>query len=285
MKIKIKRFEYNSFKNLGWQYKAIHFLQKQVDKKLNKFINCFFIHGSFVTKDFLEDWSDLDAKVIFNYPINPFAKKLIKKLSLICYKIDPLTHHLFSIISEDDLKYYSNSWLPPSLYKYSLLLNGKSEIVINLKEDKGNIERMRSFIGYFRDKVSNGEYSKTKADWKNDVAHILLWPSFLLQAKGIVIYKKYSFERVKKEFSKIDFSIVDQATQIRKNWRQVNLLRYYPNFLFLVFPFRLNQIIINRHRKYLNRRPKQTQEEIKVFTQNALLFLEKSYDLILKDEN
>jgi len=290
--IEIKhRFEYNNFKNLGWQYKTIHFLQKQINKKLHKFIDCFLIHGSFATKDFLENWSDLDVVIILNNKIFQnvnnlkYVKMKIQKLSLLCQKIDPLAHHLFSFLTKFDLNYYPSYLFPSTLYDYSLLLNGQTKININLRSDKyDKIQIMNNFVNYFRNKVLNQQYSKNHACWKNDVAHLMLWPSFMLQSKNIYISKKYSFKRAKKEFPQIDFGIIDQATQIMKDWSRSNILKYYPDSLFVFLPFKFNQVIINRYKRYLNNKsPQQTSKEIETFTKNALLFLEKTFNSILKD--
>ena len=290
--IKIKqRFKYNNFSNLGWQYKTIYFLQKQINKRLSKFIDCFLVHGSFATKDFLENWSDLDTKIILNDFVFEsssnldYVQKWFKKLSLLCDKIDPLAHHRFSFLTKFDLNYYPSYLFPLILYDYSLLLNGQTKIDVNLRIDKyDKIQAMSNFVNYFRNKISNEQYSKNKSNWKNDLSHLMLWPSFMLQSKNIYVYKKYSFERAKKEFFQIDFSIVDQATQIIKGWSRNNILKYYPDFLFNFFPFRLNQIIFNQYKKYLNNKSlQQTSKEVKIFTKDASLFLEKTFILILKN--
>lgn len=284
----VNRFDYDRFKNLGWQYRVIYFLQKQIDKKLNKFVNCFLVHGSFATRDFLEDWSDLDTKIVLKDTIFEstenlnYARKQFAKLSFLCDKIDPLSHHRFSFLTDFDLNYYSRFFLPLVVYKHSLLLNGVSEIRINLRNDKQEqIRQMNNFVDYFRNKVLNKTYSRNLSCWKDDLAHIMLWPCLMLQAKGISVYKKYSFEKSKQEFPSLDFSLVDEATAIMRDWFRPNVLRYYPNFLFTFLPFRLNQTIVNQYRNYLNRRSiQQTAEEVERFTERSLSFLEESFGLI-----
>ena len=273
------KFIYSEFKGLGWQYNVINFIKIKVNKKLNNFIKTFLIHGSFATKDFIPDWSDLDTKIILNDTIFEnssnleYVQKWMRKLSLLCDKIDPLSHHRFSFLTEFDLKYYPSFIFPPILYKYSLLLNGESELDIYLRNDE--IEKtnlIKSFIKQFKNKVSK----KNLKEWKNNLSCIMLWPTLILQIKGIEIYKKNSFNKVKKEFPEIDFSVVDQATEKMKNWKRINLLKHYPNFLFTLMTFRFNQIIVHRYRKYFNKHTKD--REIQDIKNKALRLFEKTFN-------
>src|SRR3989338_3114831 len=290
--LNIKRFNYIYFKSSGLQYQVIHFLQKESSKRLNQFITSFLIHGSFATGDFLKDWSDLDTKIILNDFVFQssrhldYAAKWFRKLSLLCDKIDPLSHHRFSFLTNFDLSYYPAFFLPKEVYNYALLLNGQPEIKINLRPDKDEIKKqMIKFVGYFKDKVLDKKYSRNQGQFKNDLARLMLWPSLMLQTKDIYIYKKYSFKKAKQEFPQVDFSLVDEAGAIREQWSGSNLLRYYPDSLFTLLPFRFNQIIINQYKRYLNGRPlPKTRKEIEIFTREAYYFLKKTFNLIKNEQ-
>lgn len=284
------QFNYQDFKKLGWQYKVIHFLQKEAEQTLEPFIASFFIYGSFATKDFLKNWSDLDTGFILNDNIFANtdylnrARRQFRRLSLVCAKIDSLFHHRFFFLTQFDLGYYPSYVFPLVLGKYSLLLNGQNELRVNLRSDNyEKIQLMGDFVKYFRDKVLVRKYSQNQIQWKNDLAHLMLWPTLMLQAKGINVYKRDSFDLAKEKFSQIDFSLVDQATKIMKEWSRLNWLKYYPNFLFVIFPFRFNQIIINQHRRYLNRKIKESPREVIRFSRKALSFFEQSINSILRE--
>ena len=250
------KFIYPEFKKLGWQYNVINFIQKKVDKKINNFIKIFLIHGSFATKDFVSNWSDLDTKIILNDNVFEnssnleYVQKWMRKLSLLCDKIDPLSHHRLSFLTEFDLEYYPSFIFPPILYKYSLLLNGKSDLEIHLRNNK--IEK-NNLIKKLIEQFEKNTNIKSLKEWKNNLSCIMLWPTLMLQAKGLEIYKKDSFIKVKKEFPEINFDVIDQATEKMKKWKRINLLKYYPNFLFTLMPFRFNQIVVNRYRRYFNK--------------------------------
>jgi len=262
------KFVYSKFKELGWQYNVINFLQMETSKRLKNFVKTFLIHGSFATKDFLPKWSDLDTEIILNNTVFEnssnleYVQKWMRKLSLLCDKIDPLSHHRFSFLTEFDLKYYPNFIFPKILYNYSLLLNGQSKLEIYSRDDQSErIDLIKRFIDKFENKVKNGDYGKNLNEWKNDLSCIMLWPILMLQERGIEIYKRDSFDKARKEFPETDFSVVDKATEKMKKWKRINLLKYYPNFLFTLMPFRFNQIIIHRHRKYFNKYAKDNEIE------------------------
>ena len=277
------RFVYSKFKKLGWQYNVINFLQMEINKRLKNFVKTFLIHGSFATKDFLPKWSDLDTKIILNNAVFEnssnlkYVQKWMRKLSLLCDKIDPLSHHRFSFLTEFDLKYYPSFIFPKILYNYSLLLNGQSKLEIHSRNDQfERINLIKGFVNRFKSKVKNGDYSKNLKEWKDDLSCIMLWPTLMLQEKGIEIYKRDSFNRARKEFPETDFSIVDKATEKMKKWKRINLLKYYPNFLFTLMPFRFNQIIVHRHRKYLNKYTKDN--EIKNINTKALKLFKEIFN-------
>lgn len=277
-------FDIGKFKSYGWQYSVINFLKEEVDTKLSDFIIAFLIHGSFATKDFLPNWSDLDTLIILDNKVFEdienlkYVYKTIRKLALLCYKIDPLAHHEFEFITEFDLKYYPQYLFPPIIYDYSILLSGKSELEITLRpDDREKIQRMAKFVNYFREKIINGDFSKNKFFWKNDLSHIMLWPSFLLQAQNLYLYKRHSFEKAKEKFSSVNFSVVDGATLVMKNWKRFNLLRYYPNALINLLPYGVNEKLIYLFRHLArSQSPEQSKDLIKSITEDALKLMESS---------
>jgi hypothetical protein len=49
-----------------------------------------------------------------------------------------------------------------------------------------------------------------------------LFPTIYLQTKGIHVYKKYSFDLVRKDFNKNIWTPIDIVSSIRKNWKTPN---------------------------------------------------------------
>lgn len=274
-------FNYFDFKKYSKKYSLIYFLQKQIKKRLILYVDYFFVHGSFATKDPLENWSDLDTLIILNditfknIDNLKYVQKWIRKLSLLCYKIDPLAHHRFFVMTKFDLNYYPQSFFPIILYDYIVALHAnKNKINLEIRDDQSEKSIILvNFIKYFENKIKNNSYSNNLYDWKLDISHILLLPTLLLQKKNIHVYKKESFERCNKEFLNSDFNIVDVASQIRNCWQSHNVLKYYPNFLFIILPYLWNKFIIDRYRHILMRTaPQQKREEIKLITNQAFEF-------------
>jgi len=286
-------FDIEKFKSYGWQYLVINFLKEEVNKKLSDFIIVFLIHGSFATKDFLPDWSDLDTLIILNNKVFEnvenlkYVYKTIRKMALLCYKIDPLAHHEFEFITEFNLRYYPRYMFPTVLYDYSVLLSGKSEFDIIFRPDKSEeIKYLEDFLGYFWKKIDVGDFSRNKFFWKNDLSQMMLWPSLLLQAKNIFIYKKYSFDRAKEEFKNLDFSPVDRATAIRNNWKTLNLLKYYPSRLLSILPYWFNEKVFYLFRKISrSSQPKEPAEKIKELTLKFYSLAKSSLEYILNNKN
>ena len=285
------KYNHGEFKKSGWQYSTINFLKKRTEKKLNKFITCFLVHGSFATRDFLENWSDLDTLIILNAKTFEntrnldLVRKEFRKLAFLCHKINPPAHHHFDFFTDFDLNYYPSYLFPPVLYDYALLLFGVTELNLKLRDDRHEkIQILANFVHYFRRKVMRQEYSKKAYEWKNDLGKIMLFPTLLLQAKNINLYKKYSFTMAEKEFPQIDFSVVKQATQMMKDWPNHNLLRYYPNFLFNLLPAIYHRVAFGPYLKYLIRLPvRQSRKDIETISKEGLSFFEKSFNLILQN--
>ncbi len=285
------RFDEKDFKKYSWQYSVLGFLQREAEK--NPFIQSFLIHGSFATKDFLENWSDLDTLVILDDKIFggsdniKSAHNIFRKIALLFYKIDPLAHHEFTFMTGFDLDYYSSSLFPPVIYDYSLLISGKKELKISIHpDDYEKIHRMAEFVNYFRNKILLSKFSANKYFWKNDLAFIMMWPSFMLQAENLYLYKKYSFEKAKEKFPSINFSVVDGATSIMKNWKRFNLLRCYPNVLINLLPYGINEKLIYLFRHLArSQSPEQSNDQIKAITEDALKLMESSLDLCLKNKS
>lgn len=65
---------------------------------------------------------------------------------------------------------------------------------------------------------------------KNLLHIITLFPTIYLQAKGKIVYKKFSFEIARKEFDKEKWKVIDGVSSIRYNWKNSNeipLFRFY----------------------------------------------------------
>jgi hypothetical protein len=272
-------------------YSAIAFLQNQLKRRLDKQVDFFLIHGSYATADFVMDWSDLDTFVILNKEVFndvqelKYAQKELQRLSLLCYKINPLAHHTFFIFPPLILKHYLSIFLPIPVLEYSLALKKENDLILQRVE--GRVEEFHNLWGslaHFRKKVIDNNYSKDLFNYENDIVGLLILPALMLQMRGEPIYKKFSFDGARRVFPDFDFNLVSWASKKRSDWVLFNLLKFYPNRFFNLLPSILNNYLINKYRFYLMRFKKTTHlEEVENFTKKALNLYETFFNYCLKN--
>jgi len=272
------------------EYSTIVFLQNQIKKKISQQIDFFLIHGSYATADFVDDWSDLDSFIVLNKNVFnnirqlEYVQKELQKLSLLCYKINPLAHHTFFIYPDLILKNYSNQFLPIQALKESIALLKKDKLMIDYSGNKlADFYAISIFLNRFREKVIEDKYSRNIFSYQNDIADVLLLPPLMLQIKGEPIYKKYAFEKIKSQFAGFDLSIIDFASQKRKEWKLFNWLRFYPNLFFNLLPTNWNNYLVNKYRFYLMRFKEVDALAVKDFTKRALNLYEEFFQYALKN--
>lgn len=249
----INRFNFSNFQNSSPKYKNLKFLSDEIKKDGSKFIDHFLIHGSYATKDFIDEWSDLDTIVIIKEEV--FKDRMIfnlcfsffQRLSFLCYRFDLLAHHRFILISNFDLNYYPQTILPVVVYKNSLsLFSSTIDLNFRVREDiMEKQEILKEFSLYF-EKMPQRRINYWQ--FKKYLSTILMLPSLLLQSKNIYVYKKDSFLLVKKEFINFDFSIIDQVSEKRNSWKLPYHKSYLPLFLIKHLPIKLVNLV---HRIWL----------------------------------
>jgi hypothetical protein len=85
-----------------------------------------------------------------------------------------------------------------------------------------SIRRLFWFVSYFRKFAIEKRFNLGSYDFKVLLHSITLFPVMYLQAKGILIYKKFSFDLAKKDFDKRLWNPVDAVSSIRKKWKTPN---------------------------------------------------------------
>lgn len=245
---------------------------------IQNFVHAFILHGSYASQDFISGWSDLDTMVVLKDRTFDSVADLLKvkevflKIGLLCYWIDPLAHHQLSFITEFDLGYYPQSFLPLPSYERGILLLGQRQICFAIRNDVSESSViLEKFTERFRRKVRDKNWSRTQYDWKNDLAHAFLLPSLMLQAKGVYVYKKESFVKFQQLFADCDIGPLNRATVIMKNWRVSNFVKYLPVGLIMSLPYGVSGKIVAMVRKpSRSMRPAQSSTEIERLTRDFL---------------
>ena len=206
--------------------KPVFDLKDFAEKKLKKYLLGFYLHGSLSTKDYIAGWSDLDTLAIINKKTINNSKDLLAlrdhlyKSRRFFYLIDPLQHHSHFILTEYDLDYYPEAYFPLVLFKYSKSFFNSDKIK-KIKTRNDSIEKINAlfyFVNYFRELHLNKKYKLGSYNAKFLLHAITLFPTLYLQAKGIYVYKKYSFGIAKKDFNSKDWRIIREVENIRKTW-------------------------------------------------------------------
>jgi len=186
-----------------------------------------YVHGSLGTYEEIL-YSDFDALVILKDEVFESAKRLAgaaQKLNharTIMLDFDPLQHHGWFVLTEKDLKFYCNAYFPVELFKYakSLFDDKGLELEIILREsDSETREAFEKMADSIIRKIESQKYPTNTYQLKGLLSEFMLLPALYLQEKnGCGVCKKESFALARADFSSVDWSIMDEVSEIRTNW-------------------------------------------------------------------
>jgi predicted nucleotidyltransferase len=232
--IKSNKLDFNKFEKKDMEYlRPVSELNRFALKELKEYLLEFYVHGSIATRDYIKGWSDLDTLIIINKNTLNDPKKLAKLRDLLYkskkyfYKIDALHHHGHMVITEYDLEYYCETFFPLELFKFSKSIFGERYINFKIRKNKiENIERFYSFVNYFKNLYLNKKFNMGSYELKFFFHAVTLFPTMYLQAKGINVYKKFSFDLAKKDFGKKLWKPIGTVEMIRRRWKTPHKIRF-----------------------------------------------------------
>ena len=201
-------------------------LKEFSENNLKEYLIDVHVHGSLATLDYVEGWSDFDTLVIIKKGAIEDSQKLLKLRDLL-YKsrkflcrIDPLQHHGHLILTEYDFDYYCQTFFPIALFKHSKSLFNAEKFQFRLRDcHEENIKKFRWFVDYFKNTDLNNSNRMNSYDLKFLLHAVTLFPAMYLQAKGLHMYKKFSFDIAIKDFGKKEWDVVDYVSSLRRNWK------------------------------------------------------------------
>ena len=212
-------------------------LKKFSEDNLKDYLIDIHVHGSLATLDYVEGWSDFDTLAIIRKDAIADSSKLLKLRGMLYksrkyfYKIDPLQHHGHLIFTEHDFDYYCQTFFPIALFKYSKSLFSAKKFKFKLRDcDDENIKKFKWFVDYFKNTASNDSNLMNSYDLKFFLHAVTLFPAMYLQAKGLHMYKKFSFDIAKKDFGEEEWNAIDCVSSLRKNWES-------PKKFSLIMPY------------------------------------------------
>lgn len=223
--IKVLKFDGSVYKKDMDYLKPVFMLKNFINKKLSKSITDFHVHGSIATNDYVKGFSDFDTLIILNKSsLNlknlTMLRGILYKSRRFLYHIDPLQHHGHMIITDYDLDYYCQTYFPLELFKYSKSFTNNKILKFKVRDSKiENTSKFFWFVNYFRELNLNKKKVSGCYSAKFLLHAITLFPTLYLQAKGIHTYKRYSFNKAKKDFPDHLWNPIEMATSIRKHWK------------------------------------------------------------------
>jgi len=186
-----------------------------------------YVHGSLATSEEVV-YSDFDALVIIKDEVFSSSKRLANvayhlfKAQSIMFAFDPLQHHGWFVLTESDLKDYPEEYIPAEVLRHakSLLRDRGLTLTIHLPAafpDMGEAFNIHC-LGLLQ-LLSKRRFPRNLYQLKGLFSQFMLLPALYIQArdkKGI--YKKDSFASAKKDFSAMDWSIMDEVSSLRQQW-------------------------------------------------------------------
>jgi predicted nucleotidyltransferase len=230
-------------------YSGVNIHAKKISEflkvRIGKEIMGAYVHGSVATSEEVP-YSDFDGFIILKNEVLSDPEKLkevavvLLRSEKIMFEMDPLQHHGWFILTENDLKNYPEYYFPHELFRYSKCLFGENKITIHLKKSGFKKEHLESFNrmaqGILK-KLDSKNFLTNYYSFKNLLSECMLLPAFYIQAKtGNGIFKKFSFEKIKNEL-KEKYPVMDEISFLRSAWNykppaMYSFLRNKNNLLF-----------------------------------------------------
>ena len=206
------------------------------------------MHGS-LGSDEVQPYSDVDALVIIKDDHCesgvPTAKvrQQLRQLQRLFYKHDPLQHHGFFVLAENDLSHWPEHYLPTAALAQGSVFSQPHELQLQICRffDHGKSHAAAStMVDGVRNEIQSKRFLTGMYQLKSMLSKLMLLPAMYLQVRdGHGVFKKDSYEAAKDDFGKSSWFAVEQATQIRSLWPQLKLR--HPHWLFAA-PGRLGSL-------------------------------------------
>jgi predicted nucleotidyltransferase len=186
-----------------------------------------YLHGSLADGEAIA-YSDFDGLVILRNAVvsEPGALAAaglaLNGLRRIMFAFDPLQHHGWFVLTEADLGYYCDEYFPAEIFGHCRSLLAREPARITLAPRDSKAERRATLaraVANIRRRSAPGQRPADMLSLKSMLSEIMLLPALYLQVRyGQAVYKKFSFERARHDFSASDWSAMDEVSELRRRW-------------------------------------------------------------------
>ncbi len=173
-------------------------------------------------------YSDLDLWLVVSREALSHASHLESLASVTfriqrsLYDFDPLQHHGVMLASEVDFASYPESFLPLDALGKARFLCPSANPEIAIRPRDARLEASLAFFGMlavFRNAVHNNQEFERAYQTKCVLSYAMLLPSLFEGAQGRPCFKGDSFAKVRSCTPEALWSIVEELSQVRQDWR------------------------------------------------------------------
>ncbi len=249
-KINEKKF---LFRDKIFKVKILHTLKQFNTPFFRKYFKFFLLHGSFVTDDYVKNWSDIDTFVVLKLGVFRNYKTLIniRERILSIYpeflKISPFQHHGLIFLNEIDLKNYNDNFIPIEALKFNLNIFENSKIVfkkVNNTNKNNSYTNLITRLQFVKKSLKKGHYDhhvlnkkklsvplkeneETLKQFFCHVGFMINMPILFFTSIKKSVHKKKSFRLFYKVINdKRIITFVKKHEFFRKNWNDFYLNNY-----------------------------------------------------------
>lgn len=214
-------------------------MMKYLQTYLKKDLIGAYVHGSLGTYEEVA-FSDFDALAIIRNGVFSSSTRLadvaikLNNARSIMFDFDPLQHHGWFVLTEKDLDCYRESYFPSGLFQYakSLFFEKGTELEIHITDSaQACVNNFHKISNSIIKEIGERCYPQNMYSLKCFLSKFMLLPSLYVQIRDKRgIFKKYSFESAKKDFTKQDWSIMEDVSSLRGKW-SYNIPHYKKRFI------------------------------------------------------
>jgi hypothetical protein len=202
-------------------------MMEYLDRHLKQDVLGAYAHGSIGTYDEIA-YSDFDGLVILKADVFEAPARLasvaqkLQHAAAIMYEYDPLQHHGWFVLTEDDLPFYCEAYFPVELFRYAKSLTGERGRYLSIatRESHSEItETLKTVASSIIRKIEQGRLPTNVYQLKCLTSEFMLLPALYAQRKtGSGLFKKFSFQHVESEFAPATWEIMNQVSTLRTAW-------------------------------------------------------------------
>jgi hypothetical protein len=205
----------------------VHQMAKYVQSELADDLVGAYVHGSLATEEEIR-YSDFDALAIIRDEVFDRRSRMVqtaKKLSAanrIMLRFDPLQHHGWFVLLENDLLDYPQDYFPYEILRTakSLLPHGGTSLTLRFHNEKVDYARpLFDATGAIVSRLRVQRYPRNVFELKGLLSRFMLVPALFCAAVNRAgICKKDCFEMARSLFDGDTYRIMDEVSHIRATW-------------------------------------------------------------------